>query len=66
MFQGRLEEAVASYRRALRLDPALPEALVDLGNALRALNQLDEADASYIKRSTSARTIRIRITIAGC
>ena len=35
--QCRLEEAVASYQRALRLQPGLGAAMTNLGNALQAL-----------------------------
>lgn len=58
LFQGRLDEAAASYRRALRFNPALPEALVGLGNALRGLKsvggsrgQLPKSDQNSPRRS---------------
>lgn len=40
---GRPAAAVAGYRRALALAPALPEALVNLGSAVGDLARLDEA-----------------------
>jgi len=43
----RLEEAVASYHRALVLKPDYPEAYNNLGNALRDQGHLDEAIAAY-------------------
>ena len=41
--QGKLAEAVASYRRALALDPASAEAHAYLGSALASQSQWDEA-----------------------
>lgn len=46
---GRLEDAVACYRRVLALAPGLVDAHSNLGNALHALGQLDAALASYRK-----------------
>ena len=45
--QGKLAEAIAAFRRALAIDPELPEAWYNLGNALQAEGELDEAVASY-------------------
>ncbi len=42
--QGRLEEAIAAYRRALELHPDFPEALANLGAALKELGETDEAN----------------------
>ena len=42
-----LEEAVASYRRALELKPDFVEAHSNLGNALREQGRLDDAVACY-------------------
>ena len=44
---GRLDEAVASCRRAVDLKPDFPEAHNNLGNALQQLRRLDEAGACY-------------------
>lgn len=44
--QRRLEEAVASFQTALRLDPRLPLARKKLGQALAALGRGDDADAA--------------------
>jgi Flp pilus assembly protein TadD len=41
---GKLEAAVASYRRALALAPDNPGIMSSLGNALRALGRLSEAE----------------------
>ena len=40
--KGELEEAVALYRRALKLDPKLPDAWYHLGRALLDLGRADE------------------------
>ncbi len=46
---GRVPEAIASYRNAVRLDPSYAEAHHNLGNALRAMGQKNEALASFAK-----------------
>ena len=43
----RLDEAVASYARAIALKPGYVDALVNRGNALKELNRLGEALAAY-------------------
>src|ERR1700733_12854499 len=43
----RLDEAVASFRRALEMKADFAEACNNLGNALRGLGRLDEAVVSY-------------------
>ena len=43
--QGKLDEAVACYRRALELQPDYAEAHSNLGNVLRDQGKLDEAIA---------------------
>ncbi len=55
---GRLDEAIASYRRALALEPRFAEAHTNLGNALLELGRLDEAEASC------RRAIEIRLNYA--
>jgi tetratricopeptide (TPR) repeat protein len=45
--QGKLDEAVAAYRQALRIKPDLAEANSNLGNALRDQGKLDEAVTTY-------------------
>ncbi|MGB8409022.1 MAG: tetratricopeptide repeat protein, partial [Gallionella sp.] len=44
---GRLDEAVASYRRAISLKPDYFEAHYNLGNALKSLGQQENAAQSY-------------------
>jgi len=44
---GRLEEAVQRYRRALALDPGYTPALNNLGTALRAAGRVEEAVSVY-------------------
>ncbi len=45
--QGKLDEAVACYRRALQLRPDHADAHYHLGNALKDLGRLDEAIPCY-------------------
>ena len=45
--QGKLEEAVSSYRQALKFEPRSTQAHNNLGNALRDLGKFEEAAASY-------------------
>ncbi len=45
--QGKLDEALAAYRKANELKPDLVEAAYNLANALKALGRLDEAVAAY-------------------
>ncbi|HEY1720754.1 MAG TPA: tetratricopeptide repeat protein [Magnetospirillaceae bacterium] len=45
MGAGRAEEAEEAYRRALKLDRRIPEALFGLGNALRATKPNEATDA---------------------
>ena len=44
---GRLDEAEASYRKAIALKPDYVEAHFNLGNTLKSLNKLSEAEESY-------------------
>lgn len=44
---GRLDEAVASYRQALAIKPDYAEAYGDLGNVFKEQGKLDKAIASY-------------------
>jgi tetratricopeptide (TPR) repeat protein len=43
---GRLDEAAAEYRAALKLDPALIATWCNLGDALAQSGRIDEAAAS--------------------
>jgi len=45
--KGRVEEAMAQYRRALELNADYPEARVNLGAAFEKLGELDEAIRQY-------------------
>ncbi len=58
---GKLEAAVASYRRALRLAPDNPGIMSSLGNALRALGRLSEAEklqARAVELAPQERALR--------
>ena len=46
-FSGRLDEAVAGYRRALAIGPPFGEAYVNIGNALVTRGKREEAFAHY-------------------
>ncbi len=48
--QGKLDEAVACYRRAVELKPDFAEAHNNLGNAFKDQGELDEAAACYRRR----------------
>jgi Flp pilus assembly protein TadD len=43
---GRLDEAIAAFRRAIQITPQSPEAHNNLGNALRERGRFDEAVAA--------------------
>ncbi len=45
--KGRLAEAIASYKKAIDLDPKLAPAHTNLGSALSDMGQLNEAIACY-------------------
>lgn len=45
--QGKLDEAIAAYRRALAIDPDYADAHYNLGNTLRDKTELDEAILAY-------------------
>jgi tetratricopeptide (TPR) repeat protein len=47
--KGQVDEAIASYRKAIELDPQDAKAPNNLGEVLRAKGQLDEAIACYHK-----------------
>ncbi len=55
---GRLDEAEACYRRALRIDPHNANVLSNLGITLGDLGRLDEAEACY------RRALKIKPAIA--
>lgn len=46
---GRLDEAIAQYRKALELNPQFAEAYYNLGNALLRAGRAEEAMANYSK-----------------
>jgi tetratricopeptide (TPR) repeat protein len=47
--KGRLDEAIAAYREAVRLKDSLTPAHYELGNALKQKGRLDESIAEYRK-----------------
>jgi len=49
MEMNRLDDALASYDKALELKPDYAEAFYNRGNALKEMNRLDDALASYDK-----------------
>lgn len=46
--QGKLEEAIATYKQALAIEPVFPEAYNNLGNTLREAGRHEEAVGYYI------------------
>lgn len=44
---GRLEDGIARFRAALRIDPGYPDVHIDLGNALNERGAVDEAIAQF-------------------
>ena len=51
--QGKLDEAIAAYRQAIRIKPDYAEAYSNLGVALYDQGKLDEAIAAYRQASGS-------------
>jgi Flp pilus assembly protein TadD len=45
--QGKLDEAIAAFRRAVQLAPKSALLYINLGNALRGQGRLEEANAAY-------------------
>ena len=60
----RLDEALASYDRAIALKPGYADAFNNKGNALMELERLDEALTSYDRRSPLNRTMPTPSTTA--
>ena len=59
--QGRNEEAVAEYERALALDPSFVDADVDLGFNYCRLGHFDKSIEYFDKAIWRARTIRFSL-----
>jgi predicted O-linked N-acetylglucosamine transferase (SPINDLY family) len=49
LYLGRLEDAVAVFRRALEIDPGMAPALFNLGFALERMGQFEKARATYCR-----------------
>jgi superkiller protein 3 len=47
--EGQVEQAIASYRKAIALDPKLASAHYNLGNALAGKGKVEEAIECYRK-----------------
>lgn len=45
--QGRLDDAIISYRKATNIDPSYVKAYIQLGNVLSAKNRLEDASNAY-------------------
>ncbi len=48
-YQGKLDEAIAAYQKAIEIDPDYADAYYNIGIALRKQGKLDEAIAAYQK-----------------
>ena len=60
--EGRLQEAIEHYRRALTFDATYAPAMTNLGAALRAAGRVDEAVATYdaaLSRAASSGTLHV-------
>ncbi len=57
--QGRFDDAIAEYSKAIELDPSLAEAYSNRGDAYRALGEIQRAIADY------AEAIRLNPQDAG-
>src|SRR5580658_3340382 len=53
--QGKLEEAVAEFRKAIRLQPDAAAAHYNLGTTLKAQGKLEEAVAEFRKARDNAQ-----------
>lgn len=63
--QGKLDAAIATYHKALTIEPSFPEAYNNLGNALREAGRYDEAIACYsaciqLQYSKAVQTIQLQ------
>jgi tetratricopeptide (TPR) repeat protein len=58
---GRHEAALASYARALKLNPGFPEAIEYRAEAYTALNRFDEAREAYMDLFSRARPLADRL-----
>lgn len=58
---GRHEAALASYARALKLNPGFPEAIEYRAEAYIALNRFDEAREAYLDLFSRARPLADRL-----
>ena len=52
--QGKLEEAIEAYNKALAIKPDYAEAYNNMGNALQEQNKLEEAIEAYNKALASS------------
>ena len=62
--QGKLDEAIACYKRAIALKPDYHEAYNNLGNALKSRGRFEEAKACYQKALELKDNYGIRIKLA--
>ena len=64
--QGKLDEAVASCRRALALKPDFPEVHLNLGIALGEQGKLEEAGDCYRLRWNCVRIAEADVNLGSC
>jgi tetratricopeptide (TPR) repeat protein len=61
--QGKLEEAIEAYNKALSIKPDYAEAYNNMGNALKEQGKLEEAIEAYNKALSSSLIMLKPITI---
>jgi tetratricopeptide (TPR) repeat protein len=63
--KGDLDEAIESYKQALRIKPDYAEGYSNLGDSLQLINQIEPALASYEKAISLKKDLNIAISGLG-
>ena len=56
---GRFEDTINAFNRALAIDPANTDTILELGNTLAGLGRLDEAEALFARSSAWAKDMGV-------